>query len=214
MKDIKRSNLTKEEQNALQELIGDSEILIFEADKGGAVVVMDRTYYADKMLNDTLTYEEITANKDKNVMKLIKELASNHSHNLTGKEVNYLCHFDFKTSGFYGLPKIHKSKIICPEPYIRVLRPADLKFRPIGAGPRCPTGRLSNYVDILIKPFTLHVRSYLRDTIDFLNYLPRTVSERTTLVSFDVTSLYTNINHDLRVKAMEYWICKHPESLN
>ena len=214
MKDIKRSNLTKEEQNALQELIGDSEILIFEADKGGAVVVMDRTYYADKMLNDTLTYEEITANKDKNVMKLIKELASNHSHNLTGKEVNYLCYFDFKTSGFYGLPKIHKSKIICPEPYIRVLRPADLKFRPIGAGPRCPTSRLTNYVDILIKPFTLHVRSYLRDTIDFLNYLPRTVSERTILVSFDVTSLYTNINHDLRVKAMEYWISKHPESLN
>ena len=214
MKDIKRSNLTKEEQNALQELIGDSEILIFEADKGGAVVVMDRTYYADKMLNDTLTYEEITANKDKNVMKLIKELASNHSHNLTGKEVNYLCHFYFKTSGFYGLPKIHKSKIICPEPYIRVLRPADLKFRPIGAGPRCPTSRLSNYVDILIKPFTLHVRSYLRDTIDFLNYLPRTVSERTILVSFDVTNLYTNINHDLCVKAMEYWISKHPESLN
>ena len=34
------------------------------------------------------------------------------------------------------------------------------------------------------------------------------------LVSFDVTSLYTNINHDLRVKAMEYWISKHPESLN
>ena len=106
MKDIKRSNLTKEEQNALQELIGDSEILIFEADKGGAVVVMDRTYYADKileMLNDTLTYGEITANKDKTVMKLIKELASNHSHNLTEKEVNYLCHFDFKASGFYGL---------------------------------------------------------------------------------------------------------------
>ena len=58
MKDIKRSNLTKEEQNALQELIGDSEILIFEADKGGAVVVMDRTYYVDKILeklNDSLT---------------------------------------------------------------------------------------------------------------------------------------------------------------
>ena len=36
-KDIKRSNLTKEEQNALQELRGLPEILIFEADKGGAV---------------------------------------------------------------------------------------------------------------------------------------------------------------------------------
>ena len=222
-KDIKRSNLTKEEQNALQELRGHPEILIFEADKGGAVVVMDRIYYADKifdMLNDSQTYEEITANRDKNVMKLIKELAVNHMHNLTEKEVSYICHFDFKTSGFYGFPKIHKSKIICQEakvqkkPYIRVLRPADLKFRPIVAGPRCPTSRLSNFVDILIRPFTLHLQSYLRDTIDFLNYLPKTVAESTILVSFDVTSLYTNINHELSVKAMEYWINKHPGSLN
>ena len=38
-----------------------------------------------------------------------------NSHNLTQKEVNYVCHFDFKTNGFYGLPKIHKSKIICQE---------------------------------------------------------------------------------------------------
>ena len=194
VKDIKRSNLTK-----------------------------DSTYYADKifeMLHDSQTYEELTANKDKNVMKLIKELAGNHSHSLTEKEVNYVCHFDFKTSGFYGLPKIHKSKIICQEakiqkkPYIRVLRPADLKFRPIVAGPRCPTSRLSNFVDILIKPFTLHVQSYLRDTIDFLNYLPKAVPESTILVSFDVTSLYTNINHELGIKAMKYWINKHPGSHN
>ena len=113
-----------------------------------------------------------------------------------------------------------KCKIICQEakvqkkPYIRVLRPADLKFRPIVAGPRCPTSRLSNFVDILIEPFTLHVQSYLRDTIDFLNYLPKTVPESTILVSFDVTSLYTNINHELGIKAMKYWINKHPGSLN
>ena len=34
------------------------------------------------------------------------------------------------------------------------------------------------------------------------------------LVSLDVTSLYTNINHELGVKSMEYWINKHPRSLN
>ena len=184
---------------------------------------MDRTYYTDKifeMLNDSQTYEEITANRDKTVMKLKKELAGNHSHNLTEKELSYVCYFDFKNSGFYGLPKIYKSKIICQEAkvqkkrYIRVLRPADLKFRPIVAGPRCPTSRLSNFVDILIKPFTLYVQSYLRDTMDFLNYLPKTVPESTILVSFDVTSLCANINHELGVKAMEYWINKHPGSLN
>ena len=112
VKDIKRSNLTMEKQKVPQELRDDSEIFIFEADKGGAVIVMDHTYYADKileMLNDSQTYEEITVNKGKVIMKLIKELAGKHSHNLTEKEVNYLCHFDFKASGFYCLPKIHKS---------------------------------------------------------------------------------------------------------
>ena len=116
--------------------------------------------------------------------------------------------------------KIHKSKIICQEakaqnkPYIKVLRPADFKFRPIVAGPICPTSRLSNFVDLLIKPFTSHVQSYLRDTIDFLNYLPQIVPENTILASFDVTSLYTNITHELGVHSIKFWLNKRPESLH
>ena len=69
-------------------------------------------------------------------------------------------------------------------------------------------------MDILIKPFTSHVQSYLTDTNDFSTTFQKTVSENTVLVSYDVTSLYTNINHDLSIKAMEYWINKHPESLD
>ena len=201
----------------------DSEIIIFEADKGGAVVVMDRAYNADKMferLNDSETYDEIPSNTDKTVIKLIKELTLKHTHSLTKAEIDYLCRFNFRTSGFYGLPKIHKSKIICQEakaqnkPYIKVLRPADLKFRPIVAGPICPTSRLSNFVDLLIKPFTSHVQSYLRDTTDFLNYLPEIVPENTILASFDVTSLYTNITHEHGVHSIKFWLNKHPESLH
>ena len=137
------------------------------------------------MLNDSETYDEIPSNTDKTVIKLIEELTLKHTHSLTKAEIDYLCRFNFRTSGFYGLPKIHKSKIICQEakaqnkPYIKVLRPADLKFRPIVAGPICPTSRLSNFVDLLTKPFTSHVQSYLRDTIDFLNYLPEIVPENT-----------------------------------
>ena len=51
----------------------------------------------------------------------------------------------------------------------------------------------------------MHVQSYLRDTIDFLNYLPKTVPESTILVSLDVTGLCTNINHKFGIKAMEYY---------
>ena len=51
----------------------DSEVIIFEANKGGTVVVIDLTYYGDKILkvlNESQTYEEMPANMDKNVMKL------------------------------------------------------------------------------------------------------------------------------------------------
>lgn len=118
-----------------------------------------------------------------------------------------------KTSNFYGLPKIHKSIQIqtgiqnC-EPYIDLPRPTDLKLCPIMAGPSCPTQRRSNFLDIILKPLFKLIPSYIRDDMDFLNHIPNTVKDNTHLVSFDVTSLYTNIPHNLGVEAIDYWINK------
>ena len=39
------------------------------------------------------------------------------------------------------------------------------------------------------------------------------VPAHTILVSFDVTSLYTNIPHDLGIDAVKFWIEKHPIAL-
>ena len=94
---------------------------------------------------------------------------------LTKKEIEFLIKFDCKTSTFYGLPKIHKSKTIediCNElksEYIEVLDPNDIQLRPIVAGPRCETSHLSSLLDILLKPFLTKVESYLRDDIHFIN---------------------------------------------
>ena len=82
------------------------------------------------------------------------------------------------------------------------------------AGPVCETHRLSNLMDILLKPFLKHVKSYVRDDIDFLQYIPKRISEDTILVSFNVTSLYTNISHELGVEAMTFWLDKYPELIN
>ena len=136
---------------------------------------------------------------------------------LTKKEIEFLIKFDCKTSTFYGLPKIHKSKIIqdiCNElesEYIEVLDPNDIQLRPIVAGPRCETSHLSSLLDILLKPFLTKVESYLRDDIHFLNFIPKKVSEHTQLVSFDIVSLYSNIPHDLGLEAISFWLDKFPE---
>ena len=98
---------------------------------------------------------------------------------MTEKEFDYLLNFEIKNSNFYGLPKVHKSKQInekCKSTnsgYVKITdQISDLKLRPIVTGPSCHTHRL---IDILLRPYTKHDTSFLRDTTDFLNNLPNTI---------------------------------------
>ena len=56
--------------------------------------------------NDKTTYKMVESNCDAKVMKGIAKIIEKYKDNLTKKEKEYL------TSNFYGLPKIHKSKLI------------------------------------------------------------------------------------------------------
>ena len=164
------------------------------------------------MLTDDSYYQPVPDNNRREIFGKNDELIKSHKK-LTQKEIEFLIKFDCKTSTFYGLPKIHKSKIIhdiCNE-YIEVLNPNDIQLRPIVAGPRCETSHLSSLLDILLKPFLTKVESYLRDDIHFLNFIPKQVSEHTQLVSFDIVSLYSNIPHDLGLEAISFWLDKYPE---
>ncbi len=146
------------------------------------------------------------------IMCRIKQLIRLHGDNLTPHEEKYLTNFEVKTSNFYGLPKIHKSRSVIEAvnatttDFAECHNPEDLKFRPIVAGPACPTHRLSNFVDILLRPYIKHVKSYVRDDIDFLNHLPTNIDKDILLSTFDVSSLYTNISHELGIEAIQYWL--------
>ena len=156
------------------------------------------------MLNDSSTYKEVQTDQISKVMNKIKALISKHGNNLTDKEIDYLTNFEMKCSNMYGLPKVHKSKEIteaiktCSSEYVDIKSPSDLTFRPIVAGPACPTSRLSEVIDILIKPLQEKTVSYIRDDIDFLTKIPRIARNRhnNMLATFDVESLYTNIDKD------------------
>lgn len=218
-----RSNLTKGEKTALNDLMNDDSIIIKEADKGGATVIMDKTFYKDKieeLLSDTENYTKVeNGNQDESVIKKIKKHLDKFQPETTKSEKEYIHKFTWKTSNFYGLPKIHKCEQITravaehKREYIKLSAPENLKFRPIVAGPLSPTHRLSNFIDIILKPLCQHVPSFIRDDIDFLNYLPQEVVPQTLLVSFDVVSLYTSIPHELGLTAVEYWLDNHTNSL-
>ena len=91
--------------------------------------------------------------------------------------------------------------------------PKDFKLRPIVAGPACEIHRLSNFLDIILKPYLKYVKSHVKDDIDILKYIPKNVSKGTILSSFDVKSLYSNIPHNFGLTAIKYWIDKYPETL-
>ena len=108
-------------------------------------------------------------------MKIYENQTEN---NITKKEFEYLTIFETKLSKFDGLPKIHKSKeindacTISQDNYVEIEAPENLNFRPIVAGPICKTHRLNNFIDILQQPYSKHVKSYNKDTTDFLTKLP------------------------------------------
>ena len=218
-----KNNFKKSEWNAIENLKNDDNIIIKEADKGGAVVIMDRDYYKSmclSMLEDSKYYEKIQTYDSKEVMKKLETIVDKHGQKLTAKEADYLLSFNVKTSNFYGLPKIHKNQVIndkcknSDSSYISVESPTDLKIRPIVAGPSCETHRISYLLDVLLKPYVDKVQSYIRDTIDFLNTIPEKVNTESILVSFDVTNLYSNIPHELGLAAIEHWIHRFPNLLN
>lgn len=200
-------------------MANDPDIVIKEADKGGAVVIMDCSHYIkmiEYQLNDTQYYEYLDTDpnhKDKlNYRKLIDRFQTCFTH----KEYDYLTNFEVKQRNFYGLPKIHKSKQINEKcsiqqssTIINISNVTDLKVRPIVAGPSCQTHRLSNLLDILLRPLTKFVRSNIKDSTDFLNSLPGTVEKDIILTSFDVESLYSNISHELGLKSIEFWVENH-----
>ena len=72
---------------------------------------------------------------------------------------------------------------------------------------------MSNLIDILLKPYLSLIQSCVRDDIDLLNHLPPEINENEIFVSFDVTSLYSCIPHDLGMEAIQYWLSKRPDLL-
>ena len=98
--------------------------------------------------------------------------------------------------------------------YVHIIEPSDLKLRPIVNGPIYPTRSLSNVTDILLKPFLQHIKSYVKDNLDFSSKYSRENYEDNLLVTFDVVNLYTNIPHTFGLETRDYWLENHPEGLH
>ena len=222
------SNITALERQAIKSLNNNKNIIIRSVDKGGGIVVMDTDYYVHKVeecLNDNKTYKKLNNHNISSEMKKVAKFCNKFKHILTDEERLYLHKFDHKLSNFYGNPKIHKSKLIndsidsVNDIYIKISGEVDLPFRFITVSIDSATSKLSELLDILLKPFITLAPSYIRDSTDFLNKKPVIINNSEVLadikfVTCDVTSMYPNITLKLGLEAVEYWLDTHPHLLH
>ena len=112
---------------------------------------------------------------------LTDELLTKKEHFLLTEHLN-----EPRTPVFYRLPKIHKMFSNFPP------------LRPIVSGYKSCSNRLSEYLDSFLKFQAQKCNSYVRDTKDFLNKINdlQNLPSNSTLVTMDVSSLYTNKDHN------------------
>ena len=187
-------------------------IVIFEADKGDAVVIVNKSDYineAKKHLNlvdadENRIYKKLFYDCTEKFVRDVAEAVGKAAINkVIDDELADLLLVDSPKAGnIYFLPKIHKE--IQPPP-----------GRPICNTNNTPTMNLSKWVDMQLQPLVKKQPSYLKDDNDFLRKIDdlnktQTIPPNTILVTWDVKSLYTNIPHKEGLDALQ----KTPENEN
>ncbi|XP_066925555.1 uncharacterized protein [Clytia hemisphaerica] len=180
----RKYNLKKEEREALEQLRRKEDIIITNADKGGAVVIQDVADYINealRQLNDQTFYKEcdqdLTPKHNKKIQDIIESLRK--SKLLDDKTTEMLTETQPKTPKFYTTPKIHKP---------------DNPGRPVISSINCHTARISQYVDYHLQDHAKSLPSYIKDTTDFINKTKDLhIPAHAILVTMDVSALYTNI---------------------
>ena len=134
---------SQDERAALMKLRDNSNIVIKEADKRGAIIIMKKEQYKNMVtqhLQSNVYEREHDRNADTKVMKTTENLTEKYSDVLEEHETEYLTEFRPSTSNFYLLPKVHKSKIIAnlveekSVEYLKIENPPELPSRPIVEG--------------------------------------------------------------------------------
>ena len=178
-----RQNITKEERKAIGELKRDNNRLFLTADKGVALVVMDKEDYVQKAreLLDQPTYRNISSDpttKYKN--KLVNLLKSIKSEG----EMNEALYKKLYPTGagspkFYGLPKIHKE---------------GNPLRPIVSSIGAASYEVAKELARILKPLVGRSMYHIHNTQDFIQQIKDIKLQKDQcMVSFDVKALFTSV---------------------
>ena len=215
-----QDNLTVDQRLGFNVLKKRKGILVFKADKGAGCVLLNELFYKYKVLNllNSSKYEKLPRNVDYFIMNKLKSFVKKYENVLNATERRALTNFDFCTTNIYGLPKIHKSKIIADAlknattAYLHLRDPLDLSFRLIFGGPKNPCSMLAELVNTILEPFRTKIQSSLRDVFVFKQRIPSFKNEDLPfieIVSVDVISMYENLTKNLGLPALKYFLSRY-----
>ena len=198
------------------------KIVIKKADKGSIITIMSPESYwnmCQKHLDNNEHYENIPYNPKDILQKRIDDFIEKYKETFLNKEYQYLKNYNYKIANFYMLPKLHKCKrlneIISENPmeYLSINEDLDIEGRPIVAGSAYNTHGISILIHKIMESSLKHISHILQDTFDFVERAEKKLKIGTVLGVADIKSLYTNISHELGLKALEYWIEKLKDQL-
>jgi len=206
-----KPNLTRDQLRALQELRNDNRLVIKPADKGGAVVVMDRERYKAeglRQLTNPHYYREINASLGLETARQINAIITSlyQKGKIDRKQLTYLStHKADKPRPFYLLPKVHKPRNKWPHPQ-------QPEGRPIVSDSGSETERICEFIDYYLQPLASQHAAYVKDTYDFLNKVRgQSIPENAFLVTGDVTALYTNMSIDRSMAVIKETFDNNPD---
>ncbi len=187
-------NITKQERILIKQLKNNSSVIVKQADKGGATVLMDNTLYlkeAYKQLSDIHYYTQITkplteSNYD-NIYLILKNMLKLKQISLQQFKFLLRPPHTIKNRSFYLLPKIHKPLDKWPHPNMP-------PGRPIVSDVNSESYYTAQYITTFLTPFSSTLPSFVKNSTEFKNKIClKPILSEQYLVTADIESLYTNM---------------------
>lgn len=209
---IQRDNLTAEHRMAIDSLKNNKDIIIKPADKGSAIVILDKQQYmqeAYRQLHNTQHYVQLPHSLQTQtrvqVQFILQDLYT--LHYITFKQKNFLLGPPTpRPRLFYMLPKIHKDPSTWTVPHEIPMG------RPIVSDCESETYNIATYIDHYLNPISHTHPSYIQDTYDFITKLQGIpIPEQAFIFTVDINSLYTNIDTERGLKAVHNAFIQHPD---
>ena len=197
-------NITIQERKAIADLRTKDDTIITRSDKGGELVVMKESRLKELCLahlSDKKTYKRLKKDPTNDIRLLVnrtlQEVLSRSEVPESVIDRLITNPSAARTQRFYALPKTHKEQ---------------LKIRPIVSACGGIFDRLGWFLQVLLKPLLKNVSAHLNSTAQLVERLENTTADHLKgmiPVSFDVVSLYTNVDTEEAIKTTLEYVIKY-----